>query len=71
MGPAEEETTMSGDYKYEMQMLAEAAAEEEYGMDFYDLPEDVRHKVFSAAEETYFENRAHEADLMRDRMMDG
>ena len=62
---------MSGDYKYEMQMIAEEKAEEEYGMDYYDLPADVQYNVFRSAEEEYFERQAHGADLMRDRMRDG
>lgn len=57
---------MSGDYKYEMQMIAEEKAEEEYGMDFYDLPSDVQSSVFGEAEQEYIDRRMMQADLMRD-----
>lgn len=61
----------NGDYKYAMQMRAEEIAEEEYGMDFYDLPEHIQTKVFREAEEGHFDDMAHRADMMRDSLRDG
>jgi len=48
---------MSGDYKYDMQMIAEELAEERFGKDFYDLPQDVQFQLFEEAMGQYVERR--------------
>ena len=37
---------MIGDYKYAAQMEAAEIAEQEYGCDFYNLPQDVQSAVY-------------------------
>ena len=56
------------DYKYEMQMLAEEAAERKYGRDFYDLPSETQYIMFRRAEETWCENAMAEAESQADRL---
>jgi hypothetical protein len=58
---------MSGDYKYEMQMIAEELAEREFGKNFYDLTEEQQFDTFRAAEERWAEDKANEADLLKDK----
>jgi hypothetical protein len=41
---------MSGDYKYEMQVIAEEIAQECYGKDFYELTPHQQFTTFSEAE---------------------
>ncbi len=57
---------MSGDYKYDMQMIAEEIAQEEYGEDFYDLPSDLQHQVFLRAEDRWVDRAASGADYLND-----
>ena len=45
------------DYKYEMQMEAERLAEERFGVDFYDLPENEQYNVFLDAEVNWSEKK--------------
>jgi len=58
------------DYKYEMQMLAEEAAEEKYGKDFYSLPADQQSQLYSKAMDTWHDQRAERADMARDMARD-
>lgn len=62
---------MSGDYKYEMQMLAEDIALEDYGMDFYSLNPAKQHEVFSRAMEEWSERQASRADYLNDCAKEG
>lgn len=48
---------MSGDYKFDMQMIAEELASERYGKDFYDLPAEQRDALFNEAMENWIERR--------------
>jgi hypothetical protein len=48
---------MSSDYKYDMQMIAEELAEERYGKDFYDLPDEVQYRLYDEAMNQYVERR--------------
>ena len=45
------------DYKYQMQLIAEEMAEERYGKDFYDLPQDVQFTLYDEAMNQYVERR--------------
>ena len=56
------------DYKYEVQMIAEAFAEQRYGKDFYDLNENQKYLVFSEAEVVWSEKKAMQAEELNDRM---
>lgn len=59
-----------GDYKYEMQLRAEQAAEDEYGKDFYDLPSDKQDKLFNQASVDYAEDVHARAEALRDARED-
>jgi len=48
---------MSGDYKYDMQMIAEELAEERFGKDFYELPQETQFQLFDEAMAQYVERR--------------
>jgi len=56
------------DYKYDIQMIAEAFAEQRYGKDFYDLTENQKYLVFSEAETTWCEKKSMQADQMNDKI---
>jgi hypothetical protein len=45
---------MSGDYKYAAQIEAEEIAEQEYGCDFYSLPQDVQSAIYQRGPDGYF-----------------
>jgi hypothetical protein len=55
------------DYKYEIQMEAERLAEERFGVDFYDLPENEQYNVFLDAEVNWSEKKAAQAEAAYDR----
>ena len=55
----------SGDYKYDMQMIAEELAEERYGREFYDLPKNLQYETFSEAMQAYSDRLADRADYLR------
>lgn len=56
---------MSGDYKYEMQLLAEEIAEQRYGKEFYDLTADQQYECFTAGSDKWVEQRCDQADYLR------
>ena len=56
---------MNEDYKFAMQLLAEERAEEIYGRDFYDLPEDLKQSVYLDAEREWSDRAADRADYLR------
>jgi hypothetical protein len=58
------------DYKYEMQRIAEEAAERD-GHDFYALPLDQQIWYFGCASTEWAERRMQAADLARDREREG
>ncbi len=55
----------SGDYKYDMQMIAEELAENRYGKDFYDLDDDTQYAVFNEAMGEYSDRMADMGDYLR------
>jgi len=59
------ERTM-GDYKYEMQLLAEQTAEEVYGKDFYELPQNVQDKVYNGAITDWMNSKVAAAEALKD-----
>jgi hypothetical protein len=56
---------MSGDYKYDMQLIAEGLAEELYEADFYELPKEVQYKLYDQAMQQYTERMCDQADYLR------
>ena len=58
------------DYKYEMQQLAEQAAEEQYGKDFSELPPDVQGKLYSDAMDDWGDQQSARAEDARDAARD-
>jgi hypothetical protein len=57
------------DYKYEMQMIAEEAAEE-MGVDFSNLAPSEQCRLYSKAMDTWHDQQAERADMMRDAARD-
>ena len=55
---------MTGDYKYEMQMIAEEAAEE-MGLDYWSLTLDQQCDLYSKASREWVERKLGQADLLR------
>jgi hypothetical protein len=53
------------DFKYEVQKLAEGLAEDEYGVDFFELSINRQYQVYKEAEAIYVERAADRADQMR------
>lgn len=58
---------MQGDYKYAAQVKAEELAEERYGKDYYDLPEDVQCKLYEEGMQAYIDSQVSAADALNDR----
>jgi hypothetical protein len=56
----------SGDYKYDMQVMAEDLAEAEYGDAFYNLSKEKQHECFTRAMSGYYDRIADMADYLRD-----
>jgi len=56
---------MSGDYKYDMQLIAEELAQSLYEKDFYDLDQDTQYAVYNQAMVSYTERLCDRADYMR------
>lgn len=54
-------------YKDEIQEQADEIAWRDYGLDFYDLTEKQRDKVYEQAQEAYTDNIMSQADSMIDR----
>jgi hypothetical protein len=59
---------MRNDYKYEIQIIAEELAEEEYYIDYYSLGEPQQVMIFQKAEILWAEMKAGEAEEMNDRL---
>lgn len=59
------------DYKHEIAMLAFAIAEDEYGKDFYELPEEMQDKVSYEAMDRYTNDRVADAEHYADLMKEG
>jgi len=62
---------MSGDYKWDIQCIAEEMAEELYEKEFYDLTNDQQYEVFLKAERRYVDRMADHADYLRKREREG
>lgn len=56
---------MSGDYKWDMQMIAEELAQSRHGKDFYDLDSDTQYALFTEASRQYVERMCDHADYLR------
>jgi hypothetical protein len=56
---------MSGDYKWDMQLIAEDLAQTLYGKDFYDLDGPTQYTVYNQAIVMYTERMADRADYLR------
>jgi hypothetical protein len=65
-----EEFMRGSDYKYEIQMLAEEAAQEKYDKDFYALTDAEQIKLYAEAEEQYQDQRAAYFESMVDAAQD-
>lgn len=59
----------SMDYKEGIMLQAFELAWEEYEMDFYDLPEDIQDRVYTKAEELYWEDQFNKADSMKEKLL--
>ena len=57
---------MHGDYKYAMQMEAEEIAEQEYGCDFYDLPDSLQTVIYERGMDKWRDKQFARADQLRD-----
>lgn len=55
------------DYKYEMQLLAEQAAEEKFDKDFSQLSAKQQSDLFSKAMEKWIDNLIARAETLEDR----
>ncbi len=62
---------MSGDYKYAALLRAEEIAQEEFGVDFYDLPQDKQCEVYQRGIDDYFDSMCGQADNARKSMLEG
>ena len=56
---------MSSDYKYDIQMKAEEIAEEEFGTEFYSLPQDVQMQVYQRGMDVWRDDQCARADYLR------
>lgn len=56
------------DLKELYQIKADEIAETKYGVDFYDLPQDVQLAVYREAEAAVADDLAYQADAIRDRI---
>uniref|UniRef100_A0A6M3XI73 Uncharacterized protein n=1 Tax=viral metagenome TaxID=1070528 RepID=A0A6M3XI73_9ZZZZ len=59
------EICLKMDRKYEIYLIAEKIAREEYQSDFYDLTEKEQYEVFSRAEVKFEEELMDKADSLR------
>jgi len=62
---------MSGDYKYAAQMRAEEIAQEEFGVDFYDLPQAKQCEVYQRGMDDYLDSMCAQADCSRKSALEG
>jgi hypothetical protein len=58
---------MSGDYKYEISLLADEIALKRHGKDYYELPEPVQVAIFNEAGTAYFERKICRSEFMEAR----
>lgn len=56
---------MSGDYKYDVQLIAEDLAVDTYNLDFYELTDEQQYEIYTRAQNVYFERLADNADYLR------
>lgn len=61
---------MGGDYKYEMQLLAEEIAEQRYGKEFYELTDDQQYECFMAGSREWCDRMADKGDNLRKAAME-
>jgi hypothetical protein len=61
---------MTGDYKYEIQKLADEFAENRYNRDFYACPGHVQDALYQEATTEYHERLMDHADWENDRIQD-
>jgi hypothetical protein len=61
----ERDRTMSGDYKYAAQLRAEEIADEEFGVDFYALPQEKQFEIYQRGLNDFIENCYGQADAAR------
>jgi hypothetical protein len=52
----------TGDYKYSIQVAAEELADERFGVEFYDLPEDQRDCIYEEARQKVIDDYLSIAD---------
>jgi len=57
--------SMSSDYKYAAYLGAEEIAENEFGVEFYDLPQDTQMEVYGRALRNHCESLYEQADVLR------
>lgn len=62
---------MSGDYKYDIQMIAEDLAQEKYGKGFYDCTDDQQYELYTVAMETWRDRLCDQADYLRKAQREG
>jgi hypothetical protein len=62
---------MSGDYKWDMQVIAEELAEKLYGKDFYDLDRNTQYAVYTQATQQYVERLCDRGDYLRKAKREG
>jgi hypothetical protein len=62
---------MSGDYKWDIQCIAEDIAQEAHGKEFYELSDGLQYMVYQKAAETYFNRMADRADYLRKAEREG
>ena len=55
----------SGDYKYDIQLIAEELAKRDYGKDFYQCTPDQQYQLFLAATESWREEQLAHGDYLR------
>jgi hypothetical protein len=56
---------VSGDYKWDIQLIAEEMAMEQYGKEFYDLSSYGQQAVYEQAMDKYHNRLADRADYLR------
>lgn len=56
---------MSGDYKWDIQCIADELSQTLYEKDFYELDGDTQYAVYTQANQTYVERLVDRADYLR------
>lgn len=57
-------------YKEDIMLIADQAAEEQYGMDFYSLMPGHQQQIYEKAMQSYYDQQADRAENMRDAVRD-